>query len=262
MIDVVLPAVVAAFVFVSFIFVIALWQKRFDLIDPAWGLVIVAIAMSAYTNQSVISYLSVQTIVVAMVVLWATRLSLHLYTRWLRAKKEDWRYSELVKKAKNRRGGMLANMYARVYLTQGLFALVISAPVLIVCMAAPAVPSIYTKIGVVVWLVGFAIELVSDAQLSEYLRTTKDKTKLMTTGMWKYSRHPNYFGEVTMWWGMFIVALGVPNGWVSIIGPLTITFLLLFVSGIPMTESRFRGRKGWDSYKKRTSAFIPLPPKS
>jgi steroid 5-alpha reductase family enzyme len=110
-------------------------------------------------------------------------------------------------------------------------------------------------------LLGFTFETVSDWQLAQFLKIPSKKGGVMTTGLWRYSRHPNYFGEVTLWWGIYIIALSVPNGWLSIIGPLTITFLILKVSGIPMLEEGFRDNPDFQKYKQRTSAFIPLPPR-
>ena len=84
----------------------------------------------------------------------------------------------------------------------------------------------------------------------------------MESGLWKYTRHPNYFGEVTLWWGIFIVVLSFPNALFTLVGPVTITILILFVSGIPLLEKKYAGRPDFEAYKKRTSVFIPLPPKS
>ena len=112
-----------------------------------------------------------------------------------------------------------------------------------------------------VWLIGFFFEVVGDYQLKTFLANPKNKGKLMTPGLWRYTRHPNYFGEATMWWGIAIIALATPYGWVAIITPVLITYLLLFVSGVPMTEKSFAGKPGWDRYKRQTSIFLPLPPK-
>ena len=117
-------------------------------------------------------------------------------------------------------------------------------------------------IGFIVWLIGFYFESVGDKQLANFIHNPENKGKLMTEGLWKYSRHPNYFGEVTQWWGIWIIALSVPYGWVAIIGPITITILILFVSGVPLLEKKYKGRSDFEAYKKRTSIFIPLPPKS
>ena len=90
---------------------------------------------------------------------------------------------------------------------------------------------------------------------------SRNRGKIMNEGLWKYSRHPNYFGEITQWWGIYIIALSIPGGYLTIVGPLTISILILFVSGIPLLEKKREGRADWEEYKKQTSIFIPLPPK-
>jgi steroid 5-alpha reductase family enzyme len=89
-----------------------------------------------------------------------------------------------------------------------------------------------------------------------------NKGKIMDKGLWRYSRHPNYFGEITQWWGIFIVALSIPDGWMTVISPVTITVLILFVSGIPLLEKKYAGRVDFEEYKSRTSIFFPLPSKT
>ena len=108
-------------------------------------------------------------------------------------------------------------------------------------------------LGLLIWLVGFGFESIGDAELKQFIANPTNKGKLMTGGLWKYSRHPNYFGEVMQWWGIFVMALSVTNEWVLIVSPLTITILIVFVSGIPMTEKRYAGRPDWEEYKRQIS---------
>ena len=116
-------------------------------------------------------------------------------------------------------------------------------------------------VGFVIWAIGFCIEVLSDWQLDEFIKHKK-KGEVMDKGLWKYSRHPNYFGEVTLWWGIWVISLSINPVWWSVIGPLTITFLILFVSGVPMLEKSMKKNKNFREYSKRTSIFIPLPPKA
>ena len=102
-------------------------------------------------------------------------------------------------------------------------------------------------------------EAVADAQLAAFVRNPINKGQLIQSGLWKYSRHPNYFGEVLLWWGIWVFTLTVEGGWMTFLGPLTLTMLILFVSGIPMLEKKYEGRIDFEDYKKRTSVFIPLP---
>ena len=110
-----------------------------------------------------------------------------------------------------------------------------------------------------VWILGFVFESVGDAQLARFIKDPANKGKLMQGGLWRYTRHPNYFGEVTMWWGIWLLALSTPYGFFSIIGPITITFLILKVSGIPMLEKKMEENPEFAEYKRRVSVFIPMP---
>ena len=114
-------------------------------------------------------------------------------------------------------------------------------------------------LGILIWLIGFFFESVGDAQLKSFVSKPINKGRLMQTGLWRYTRHPNYFGEVTQWWGLWLIATNAPNGWLGIIGPLTITILILKVSGIPLLEKKMIENPEFAEYKKRTSVFIPLP---
>ena len=111
--------------------------------------------------------------------------------------------------------------------------------------------------GVLVWLIGFYFEAVGDWQLRRFTSNPANKGKVMDQGLWRYSRHPNYFGEVLMWWGIFIVSLSLPGSWPGSIGPALITYLILFVSGIPLLEKRYADDLNYQEYKKRTSVFVP-----
>jgi steroid 5-alpha reductase family enzyme len=117
-------------------------------------------------------------------------------------------------------------------------------------------------LGIGIWLLGFYFEVVGDAQLAKFIKNPSNKGKLMQSGLWAYTRHPNYFGEVTLWWGIWLISLSVPNGWIGLIGPLTITILILKVSGIPMLEEKMAKNPEFAEYKRRVSMFLPLPPRN
>lgn len=137
----------------------------------------------------------------------------------------------------------------------------VSVPVVFANTAPSAPPEWLDLLGLAAWLYGFCFEAVGDWQLLMFIRNPDNKGKLMTTGLWRYTRHPNYFGEVTLWWGLWLMTLALQGGWLTIIGPLTITFLILKVSGIPMLEKPYEERADFQEYKRCTSAFFPLPPK-
>jgi len=244
--------------FMTLTFIVAWKIRRTDVVDMAWGpaFIVAAVASLLLNEYDVPFGLNVQTVVTALVTLWGLRLSYTIFRR-LRSHPEDKRYVELRKQWK---GNLALNTYLRIFVTQAILATVIATAVIFVNVSLPSTLGQFTYIGIAVWAVGFFFESVGDLQLKGFLADPKNKGKLMTAGLWKYTRHPNYFGEATMWWGIFIIALSVPYGWFGIITPVVITYLLLFVSGVPMTEKSFEGKPGWDAYKRRTSKFFPLPP--
>ena len=246
-------------VFMTGMFAVSRILKRTDVVDVAWGLAFFVAAVSSYIMNpyGITIGLNVQTLVTALVAIWAARLSYTIGRRLL-IKPEDHRYVTLRKQWKGNAG---VNTYVRIFLVQALLATVISSAVIHTNLSLEAGIGIVAIIGAAVWLLGFVFESVGDWQLKRHLADSANRGKLMTRGLWKYTRHPNYFGEATMWWGIFIIGLSTPYGWLGIVTPVIITYLLLFVSGVPMTEKSFKGKLGWNEYKRRTSMFVPLPPR-
>jgi steroid 5-alpha reductase family enzyme len=123
---------------------------------------------------------------------------------------------------------------------------------------------VFYLVGLAVWLIGFFFQSVSDYQLLKFKRNPLNKGKVMRYGLWKYSRHPNYFGEATMWWGVFVLSLisclSIGDTVLRLLGPITITFLLLKVSGVVMLEKKYSGNPEYEDYQKKTSSFLPFPP--
>jgi len=235
-------------------FVVSLIIKRNDVADVAWGGGFIVAAIAAQVSWG--SATGRAVIVVALVIIWGVRLALHIGLR-NRSKGEDARY-----RTWREEWGKYATLRAffQIYILQGILLLVISLPVIRVVTAPDAPFGLMDLLGAAVWLIGFLFEAVGDWQLLQYKKDPLNKGKVITTGLWRYSRHPNYFGEVTLWWGIYLIALAVPGGWMTIIGPITITALILGVSGIPMLEKKYEGNAEFDEYKRRTSAFFPLPP--
>jgi steroid 5-alpha reductase family enzyme len=116
-------------------------------------------------------------------------------------------------------------------------------------------------IGVIIWIIGYACEGISDFQLYAFTHNAANRGRVMCSGLWRYSRHPNYFGEILMWWGIYLIALSVPYGWSTIIAPLIITLMLLFVTGIPWVEKALEHNPEYEQYKRKTSMLIPWFPK-
>jgi len=234
-------------------FVISIIKKRNDVADIAWGLGFVLMAwISFYLSD----YSFKALLVDILVTIWGLRLAQHIYKR-NKDKPEDARYLEWRKTWKN----FYLRSFFQVFMLQGVFLYLISLPVMFINTVASNTFGIIEVFGLIIWTIGFYFESTGDKQLKEFITNPANKGKLMDQGLWRYSRHPNYFGEVTQWWGVYIIALSIPGSFFTVIGPLTITTLILFVSGIPLLEKKYEGRPGWEEYKKHTSIFIPTPPR-
>jgi steroid 5-alpha reductase family enzyme len=239
-------------------FLASLAFRRADIADIAWGLGFVAIAGWLLVRPDAPGTLR-QYAVAALVAVWGLRLAWHVGRRNLRpGHGEDPRYA-----AWRREWGRLFTVrsYLQVFLLQGLFMLLISMPVLVSGSAQGGDVGLFDALGVGIWLLGFTFEALGDAQLARFLKEPSNAGHIMDRGLWAWTRHPNYFGEATMWWGLAVVCLSVKGGWIAFVGPVTITWLLLKVSGVPMVEAPRAGQPEWEDYKARTSAFLPLPPR-
>lgn len=243
------------FIYMSLWFVISLIKQRNDVADVAWGLGFVLMTWTSFflSNTSGLRGLLVGT----LVSIWGLRLSWHIYRR-NKGKTEDYRYLLWRKEWGT---WFYVRSYLQVYLLQGLLLYLIVFPVLLINKSSGSALGFFDVFGFVVWVIGFFFEVVGDLQLARFVRNPVNKGKLMQTGLWAYTRHPNYFGEVTQWWGLWLIALSVPNGWFGVIGPMTITFLILKVSGIPMLEKKMETKPEFAAYKRRVSMFFPLPSK-
>jgi len=250
-------AVGIAVAYMSCVWILSLILRNAGIVDSFWGPGFAVLAASLPVIAGGPTWRSL--LVLGLVALWAGRLAAHVTVRnWGRA--EDWRYAKWRAEAGS---SFWWRSLFKVFLLQGLLLTVVAAPILALALAdGRAGLSIFDVVGAGLWLIGFGFEAVGDAQLARFKRNPANGGRVMNRGLWRYTRHPNYFGEAVLWWGIFLVAVSVPWGWASIIGPITITFLLLRVSGVRMLERGLRTRRpGYDEYVKRTSAFFPLPPK-
>lgn len=222
--------------------------------DVAWGLLFVLVAgLGLFLGDG---WLLRRLLVALLVAAWGLRLAFHIGRRNL-GRGEDRRYARW--REEHGASWPLRSLFT-VFGLQGLLAVVIALPVLRAQSSpVPAHPTWLDVAGLLVWGVGFAIEVIADAQLEAFKRD--DTGGVMSRGLWRYSRHPNYFGEAVLWWGLWLVALPTPFGWATVVGPVTITVLLRFVSGVPLAERAMEGRSGWDRYVRETSPFVPMPPR-
>jgi steroid 5-alpha reductase family enzyme len=234
---------------------VSLWKRRNDVADVAWGTVFLVATLTALAVNGVRG--PRPALAAGLVAAWGLRLAAHIAAR-NRGKGEDPRY----RKWREEWGRLAAvRAYLQVFLLQGLLALVIAAPVTWVAARGGPPLGALDALGALVWMAGFVLEALGDLQLRRFTRDPANRGLVMDRGLWRYSRHPNYFGEVLQWWGLYLIALAVPGGWATAVGPLTITGLILFVSGIPLAERQFDGNPAFEAYKSRTSAFVPLPPR-
>lgn len=248
-------AAFAVFVYMTLGFAVSILRKRNDIADTLWGLGFILVAVLTLFLAG--NFYERQLLVTTLVTLWGLRLTLHIYLR-NRDKPEDHRYEEMKKKWK---GNFYLRSYTFVFLTQGFLLLLISIPVIFINASSGAGFTLLDWMGVAVWIVGFYFETIGDYQLAQFINNPKNKGHVMQFGLWRYTRHPNYFGEVTQWWGIFVISLSVAGGVFTILGPLVITILILKISGIPLLEKKYAGRPEFEAYKTRTSMFFPLPPK-
>ncbi|MDQ2973101.1 MAG: DUF1295 domain-containing protein [bacterium] len=249
-------ALLGAAAFLSIVFILAHKLKRYDLVDSAWGPTFIVVAFVNMILHWPSNFAG--KIVFGLVIVWGSRLSYHILPRFIRSDSEDKRYVTL--RSKWPKKYLSLQVYARIYLTQAILACLVSLPVM-VSIQANNYSTFWLAVGGLVWLVGFWFELTADKQLKDFLAIKNNRGKLMIESLWSYSRHPNYFGELTMWWGLWIVTLGTGNWAVALFGPLLISFLIIFVSGLPPAEARSSQKPGWDKYKSKTSSLLPWPPK-
>lgn len=242
-------------VFVSVLFLVSVIIKRNDIADIAWGPGIALVGWTAVLAAGVRD--TATLILLGLVTVWALRLAIRIGARFARKKEEDPRYKVWRETWKY----FYTRSYAQVFLLQGFLMIPMGYPIVhMAVFGAPSVGGLFL-LGTFVWLTGFVIELVADAQLDRFLKDANNKGKLMQSGLWKYSRHPNYFGEVLLWWGIWIALLSTSYFYVALVSPLLITFLILKVSGIPMLENLMEKHPDWEVYKQKTSVFFLLPPK-
>ena len=227
-------------------------RRDASLVDRVWGLGFVLIAWTA----ALTSPTPPDWWLVALVTVWGVRLSLHITVRnWGHG--EDRRYQQM--RARNGPGWWWQNLLT-VFGLQGVIMAVVALP-LIIAIPDPG-NTLVRALATVVWAVGFAFEAIGDWQLMRFAADPANRTKVLDTGVWRYTRHPNYFGETMLWWGFWGFALA-NGGWWTIISPIVVTMLLLRISGVPMLEAGMAERRpGYRAYVERTSPFVPRKPRN
>ena len=225
--------------------------------DTFWGIGFVLLA-GLYANRTN-GWAIRSGLVMGLVTIWGIRLALHIHGR-NRGQPEDPRYAAW--RAATGPSFWWKSLFT-VFILQGVLLWIISAP-LLAAQSSPRPTSVtaFDMIGTAIWLVGFTFEAVGDAQLRAFKKDPANVGKVLETGLWRFTRHPNYFGDSVVWWGLYLVAAGVPGGPWTVFGPILMTVLLVRISGVPLLEKGLgRTRPGYPEYAARTSAFLPLPPK-
>jgi steroid 5-alpha reductase family enzyme len=247
-------------------FIVGTLKKNNGLMDIFYGPGYFVVALTSLIFYIILSNtVNIRQILTTILVfIWAFRLATYVFIR-NRGKPEDFRYQTMRKRWKT---NIVLKSLIRVYLFQGFVIFIIAFPVWFINISnnPPIInlldfAGITLWLGIVVWLLGFIFETIGDYQLFEFKKDPNNKGKIMDRGLWKYTQHPNYFGEVTQWWGIFIITLAIPFGFISVVGPIFITYMIIKVSGIRLLNYRYKDDDKYAEYKKRTSVFFPWFPK-
>ncbi len=241
--------------------VVSLPLRNASIVDPVWSLGFVVVGFTAaVAARSDVDALRTAVLLV-FVTVWGLRLSLHLFTRNV-GHGEDPRYVAMRKRWGDR--FWFVSLFT-VFVLQGVLMWVVSLPLQlgIGIDARGAVWPLFLVLGAVVWATGLAFETIGDAQLRRFRADPDSKGKVLDTGLWRWTRHPNYFGDACVWWGIGAVALGAGGwAWLGLVGPVVMTTLLRRVSGVTLLEkSMVKRRPGYADYVRRTSPFLPRPPR-
>jgi steroid 5-alpha reductase family enzyme len=228
---------------------------RYNVVDVAWGLGFIAVAgVAAILGDGDASR---RWLLLVLVAIWGVRLSWYIYRRSA-GQGEDRRYADLL------RGATLGQVVRKVFLLQGLATWFVSLPLQVSAVMGPT-PRRWlavTVAGVLLWVTGVVFEAVGDHQLRLFKSDPAHQGVVMDRGLWAWTRHPNYFGDACVWWGLWLITI---TGWWSLptaLSPLLMTYFLVYVTGARLTEKYMAGRPGFDEYQERTSFFVPHPPRS
>lgn len=237
-------------------FAVAKLVGKHSVIDTTWGLLFAAIAVVVFVGSAGHGDPVRRWLLLVLPVLWGMRLAQHIGRRTI-GKPEDPRYEQLLAKARGSR-----DLYAlrMVYLLQGALAYLVAAPILVGGFEQHPV-RVAAWFGVALWCLGVFFEAVGDAQLERFRADPANKGTVIDVGLWRYTRHPNYFGDACVWWGIFLVAADAWPGVLTIGAPAVMTLLLTRGSGARVMEKHMSGRPGWAEYAARTSMFFPRPPR-
>ncbi|MGW0025683.1 DUF1295 domain-containing protein [Rhodococcus sp. NPDC003383] len=240
---------------------------RYNVVDVAWGagFVYVAAVAAAIGSGDPVR----RVLLLVLVTLWGVRLTWHMH-RKSAGKGEDPRYTALL----NRAGGAsvgngaseatgIAIVVRKIFVTQGAAQWFVSLPIQVSAVAGPTrgLGTVALIAGVVLWAVGFVFEAVGDRQLRAFKADPANRGRIMDRGLWAWTRHPNYFGDATVWWGLWLIAASVWPGVLTVASPAIMTYFLVYATGARLLERSMSRRPGYPEYQQRTSYFLPRPPR-
>jgi steroid 5-alpha reductase family enzyme len=238
--------------------VVSLALRDASIADVAWGLGLVAVAWLAFAVGD--APVERRTLVAVLVTVWGLRLSGYMLWR-KRGEGEDFRYRAMRARHGERFG--VVSLFS-VFLFQAVGMWAVSLPVQAAAdLPGPSGLTALDLAGAAVWAFGMVFEVGGDVQLTRFRRDPANRGRVMDRGLWRYTRHPNYFGDFCVWWGIFVIALAAEGAWWSVAGPLTMTAIFAKLFGVPLMEAHLaRAKPGYAGYVRRTSAFFPCPPRT
>lgn len=235
-------------------FIVGTKIKNNSIVDIGWGAGFVVTALAALIISQNVDTVGLLLLVVAI---WGLRLTYHIFKR-NHGKPEDFRY---VKMRNDWGKTVVWRAFLQVYMLQALFMMVVSSGFVMAMAINGKTLNALTLVGLLIWCLGFYFEAVGDYQLEVFKRDSANKGKIIQSGLWQYTRHPNYFGEATMWWGISVMAFGATySPWVFL-SAAVINYLLVNVSGVPLLERKYQDNPEFQAYAKVTNKFIPGPRK-
>ncbi len=230
-------------------------QGRVSVVDTAWGVGFIVVAVVAGLVGT--GALWRRMLLTALVAVWAGRLARHMNQR-NKGKGEDPRYEKMLA---DQPGNPFLVAIRKVYVVQGLAIWFVSLPLQVSAASGQGLWPV-AVVGALLWLLGVVFEAVGDAQLARFKADPSNKGKVMDSGLWAWTRHPNYFGDSSVWWGLFLVAASAWPGVLTILSPVVMTYFLVFATGARLLEKEMSKRPGYAEYQQRTSYFIPRPPRT
>ncbi|QKT08051.1 DUF1295 domain-containing protein [Gordonia sp. X0973] len=230
---------------------------RYNVVDVGWGLGFVGVAWLALVLGD--GDATRRWLLAALVSIWGLRLSLHMFVK-SRGHGEDPRYVEMLARYE---GPPVRVAATRVFATQGAAQWFVSLPIQLsaVASATTGAACVALVAGIAVWLVGFGFEAIGDAQLRRFKADPANKGRIMDRGLWAWTRHPNYFGDACVWWGLWLIAASAWPGVLTALSPVAMTYFLVVATGARLLEQSMGRRPGYAEYQRRTSFFVPRPPR-